>query len=94
VRVPEIGKPEVDPKSWTLGLERVGVQRRGSMSQRRSFTLKFKAQVWVEILTRAKSPAQACREYHHQRLAPFPVAKGVPAAGTPSVQKPGGEPKQ
>jgi len=32
------------------------------MSQQRSFTPEFKALVVLEVLTGAKSPAQACRE--------------------------------
>lgn len=33
------------------------------MNQRRKFTPAFKAQVVLEVLSGAKSPAQACREY-------------------------------
>ncbi|HED04639.1 MAG TPA: IS3 family transposase, partial [Candidatus Fraserbacteria bacterium] len=33
------------------------------MSRRRSFTPAFKAQVMLEVLAGAKSPAQACREH-------------------------------
>jgi len=33
------------------------------MNQRRKFTAAFKAQVVLEVLTKVKSPAQACREY-------------------------------
>ncbi len=33
------------------------------MNQRRKFTPAFKAQVVLEVLSGAKSPTQACREY-------------------------------
>jgi len=33
------------------------------MNKRRKFTSEFKAQVVLEVLSGAKSPAQACREY-------------------------------
>ena len=33
------------------------------MNKRRSFTPEFKAKVVLEVLSGAKSPAEACREY-------------------------------
>ena len=36
------------------------------MNKRRSFTPKFKAQVVLEVLSGAKSTAEACREYELQ----------------------------
>jgi transposase-like protein len=39
------------------------------MNKRRSFTPKFKAQVVLEVLSGAKSTAEACREYELQGQA-------------------------